>query len=295
MSSSLANPSNMLGLIESIDIRKIRQSNIQVRRDIGEIGQFARSIQENGLLQPIVVRPKGPYFEIVAGNRRFVACKKLLFRRIPCHVVELTDKKAYEISLIENIQRRTMSPIEEAEAYKRYVDDYGWGGITELAKTLGRSQEYVSKRLKLLELPKSIQEDVIRRRIKASTAEELAYIENKEEQSRLAKMIVVRNLTLRKLREMNKNGSEIQTTDSVIELTRSHDSIKHELALAAFDKSIVALKLTLNRLDDIIEALGDNWPVDQLLNQNRQVIHSQVDKFLHEKKKYSKIVGAHLI
>lgn len=285
----------MLGLIESIDIRKIRQSNIQVRRDIGEIGQFARSIQENGLLQPIVVRPKGPYFEIVAGNRRFVACKKLLFRRIPCHVVELTDKKAYEISLIENIQRRTMSPIEEAEAYKRYVDDYGWGGITELAKTLGRSQEYVSKRLKLLELPKSIQEDVIRRRIKASTAEELAYIENKEEQSRLAKMIVVRNLTLRKLREMNKNGSEIQTTDSVIELTRSHDSIKHELALAAFDKSIVALKLTLNRLDDIIEALGDNWPVDQLLNQNRQVIHSQVDKFLHEKKKYSKIVGAHLI
>lgn len=99
------------------------------------------SIQQKGLLEPIVVRPVEKAFEVVAGNRRFEACKKLGWRSIPCHVVELDDKEAFEVSILENVQRETLNPIEEGRAYRNYVDECGYGGESELARKIGKSQE----------------------------------------------------------------------------------------------------------------------------------------------------------
>jgi ParB family chromosome partitioning protein len=166
----------MMGLIEDIDLSQIKLSTRPLRAEAGDVRLLAESIGRNGLLQPIVVRVIDNYFEIVAGNRRFLACKHLSLRKITCHIIDLSDKGAYELSLIENIQRRSMNPIEEGQAYIRYIEDYGWGGVSELAKVIGKSQEYVSKRIKLLELPEELQNEIIRHRIKTSIGEELAYV-----------------------------------------------------------------------------------------------------------------------
>jgi ParB family transcriptional regulator, chromosome partitioning protein len=118
----------MIGLIEDIDASQIKISRRPLRTEAGDVSSLAESINMNGLLQPIVVRIiEGNYFEIVAGNRRFLACKHLSLRKIPCHIMDLSDKEAYELSLIENMQRRSINPIEEGQAYSRYIEDYGWG------------------------------------------------------------------------------------------------------------------------------------------------------------------------
>ena len=97
----------------------------------------------------------------------------LKLRKLSCHVIELSDKEAYEVGLVENLQHKTMNPVEESFAFKKYVEGYGWGGVSELAKQIGKSQEFVTKRIQLLLLPKEIQEEIIRRRITPSVALEL--------------------------------------------------------------------------------------------------------------------------
>jgi len=118
-------------LVEPIELRMIRPSQFPVRyadpKSSPELANLKSSIREHGLLQPIVVRPLDHGFEIVAGHRRFAACRSLRWRFIPCKIREFSDKHAYEIQLTENLQRKSMDPIEEAEAYQKYVVDFGWG------------------------------------------------------------------------------------------------------------------------------------------------------------------------
>ena len=122
----------LIGIIEEVDVHKIRQPDITFYGDARiETSELVNSIRQNGLLHPIVVRTKGSFFEIIAGCRRYNACRTLGFRKIICHVVEMDDKSAFEVSLTENIQRRSLDPIEEAKAFRTYVDELGWGGLTE--------------------------------------------------------------------------------------------------------------------------------------------------------------------
>ena len=148
------------------------------------------SIQRVGLLQPIIVRTNSSdNFEVVAGSRRLNACKSLGWRKITCHVVELDDKTAFEVSIIENIQRHSLNPIEEGIAFKKYVKKFGWGGISELAKKLSKSTSYICKRIKLTELPKDIIDLVSSEEINVSTVEELLPITGKLPQTKLTEMI----------------------------------------------------------------------------------------------------------
>jgi ParB family transcriptional regulator, chromosome partitioning protein len=277
----------MMGIIEDIDLSQIKLSSRPLRAEAGDVRSLVESIGRNGLLQPIVVRVIGNYFEIVAGNRRFLACKHLSLRKIPCHIIDLSDKEAYELSLIENTQRRSMNPIEEGQAYIRYIKDYGWGGVSELAKVIGKSQEYVSKRIKLLQLPKELQDEIIRYRIKASIGEELAYVKDKETQSRLTKMISRRRVTVKQLRhEISLAASSKVGTDNYA--MDFHESFNR--SIIAYDKAIIALKLALRRINDIIESIEDvHWLISGSLLQQRAIISSQIDSLLKEKRKYSKL------
>ena len=119
-----------VGIIESINIKKIRPSSNQLRVKLEHLDELADSIQKHGLLQPIVVRPVGNVFEVVAGNRRFAAVCSLKLRKIGCHVIEMTDQEALEISMVENLQQNTMNPIEMATVFKKYSKDFGWGGVS---------------------------------------------------------------------------------------------------------------------------------------------------------------------
>ena len=193
---------------ELIDINDIQPASVSVRLckiPVSEnIKELAYSIREHGLLQSIIVRPINGCFEIIAGHRRFYACKLLRWKKIPARVVSFSDREAFEVQLVENMQRMTMDPIEEAEAFRKYILDYGWGGVSQLAIVVSKSEQYVSSRIQLLKLPQEIIERITKDGLKVSHALELrALSENR--QKVIAEEIVSKNLSLRQVREITKH------------------------------------------------------------------------------------------
>ena len=165
------------------------------------IRALAASIGRHGLLQPIIVRPAQNGFEIVAGHRRFFACKLLRWKAITAHVKELSDKDAFEIQMVENIQRRTLNSVEEARSFKLYVTEYGWGGTTQLANAIMKSEQYVSSRIQLLNLPEDILQKIESEELKVSHALEiLGFGEN--EQTIVANSAISKKLSVRDLRNI---------------------------------------------------------------------------------------------
>jgi ParB family transcriptional regulator, chromosome partitioning protein len=227
------------GFLGDIEISKIKQAK-NIRHDVFGIEELAKSIEGKGLLQPIVVRTMIGYFEVVAGNRRYCACKALGLKKILCHIIELDDKQAFEVSLIENIQRKRISPLDEATAFKSYVYDFGWGGISDLASKIGKSMSYITKRIKLLNLSSDVLEAIMNRRLDTSLAEELLSVKDGNKQSELAGLIANRRLSLRMARKLVK---EVNDNERDLKSFYETDYINHiKIAERSFDKSITAIK-----------------------------------------------------
>jgi ParB family chromosome partitioning protein len=278
----------ILGLIEDIEMSLLKPFQFNIRNDVGNLADLSYSIKEKGLLQPILVRNIQLHYEIIAGHRRYEACKKLGWRKIICHIVELDDREAYEVALIENIQRKTLNPIEEAEAYKKYVTDFGWGGFTDLAHRIGKSKSYLNKRVRLLELPSYVIDSVSRSSINTSTAEELLPLRDKKQQSKLAALAEHGALSSRDMRELvaHTKRNEVYDYDGKKE-TSYGPRLKNidELAQRSFDKSIVALKMAMNKLGTIIQEAEENWIVYEMLMQHKNILHNQIDILIREKMK----------
>jgi ParB family transcriptional regulator, chromosome partitioning protein len=270
------------GTIEDILISKIKQSK-NIRHQVSDTEELAKSIEQKGLLQPILVRTMDGYFEVVAGNRRYCACKALEWKRISCHIIELDDKQAFEVSLIENIQRMTLSPLDEGTAFKAYVTDFGWGGVTDLASRIGKSLSYITKRIKLLNLPSDVLESIMNRRLDPSLAEELLSIKDETKQSVLANLIADRRLSLRMTRKLVKDVDE---KDRDLDSFYKSDYIDHiKIAERSFDKSITAIRIAMNSLSEIISGVEHDWVIQEVLMQHRNMLHTQIDLLLKEKKK----------
>jgi ParB family chromosome partitioning protein len=285
MSRLFTSSNSILGLIEEVDISKIQPSLYCLRRGSdGESDDLARSILEKGLLQPIIVRIKEDYFEIVAGNRRYSACKKLGWRKMISHIVELTDKEAFEITLTENVQKKTLDPIDEALAYKRYVKDYGWGGMSELARKLGKSVSYISKRINLLDLPSDMINSIIHSTLDTSFAEELMYVKDKSKQSELAELISKRKVSLRGARILRKHLEDENLEMSTYYITEREYELKR--AQASFDKSIIALRIALSKLGSIIQENDENWLIYETLMQHKNMLHDQINLLIKHKRKF---------
>jgi ParB family chromosome partitioning protein len=277
----------LLGVIDDIAISKLRTSKSQLRSSVQSLGELMNSIRQRGLLQPIIVRGVGDrYYQIIAGNRRYEACKRLSWRKITCNIVELDDKDSFELSLIENIQRETLNPIDEARAFKIYISDFGWGGVSELARKIGKSPSYVTKRIELLDLPREVIQSILDSSVRPSIAEELCAVKDQAKQSELAHLIAQRHLSLRRARELidqanqNDYGYEIAShcQDQEDRTRRIH---------RAFDKSITALKITLDRMSMIINDIeDDNWTLTQILLQHKNMLNNQINILLKQKMKY---------
>src|ERR671922_1310534 len=239
-------------IVEQIEVRMIRPSPFAIRDKFQKMTRgddtLINSIREHGLLQPILIRPVGHGFEIVAGHRRFKACRSLRWRFIPCKLREMSDKQAYEIQLTENIQRKSMDPIEEAEAFRRYVIDFGWGGVSELAKKLGKSEEYVSHRIQLLKLSPEIKEQIIINRLNVSQALELTTIPS-DRQDDIVSYVINNNPTVKQIREVKS----LVKDDVSNQLPYSRDLSKKVSAIRTTKKTSLTLKLTLARIDNLIE------------------------------------------
>jgi ParB family transcriptional regulator, chromosome partitioning protein len=190
---------------ERLPLHIIKPAQVQTRiyaslsQQQESIDELSRSIKKHGLLQPIIVRPINRGFEIVAGHRRFQACKILRWKTIPAMVKDVSDKDAFEIQLVENIQRRTLDPIEEAQAFKLYVRDYGWGGVTYLAETIMKSEQYVSSRIQLLKLPQNVIDKVKSGELKVSHAFELLGLEGKSLEN-MSDDIINKNMSVKDIR-----------------------------------------------------------------------------------------------
>jgi ParB family chromosome partitioning protein len=283
--TTLNNGSRLFGEIENIRVTDIRLPATNLRTSkVLNIEVLANSIRQHGLLHPIVVKPKLNYFEIVAGYRRYLACKSLHWKMIPCHVVNLDDIQTIEIAMVENIRRKSFTPLEEANAFKIYVSDHGWGSVTELSKKIGRSSSSIVRRIALLDLPYDILEDIKRSELSPSTAEELLPVKDAKKQSNLAKLIARRHLTTKNVRNIVRNGLNDENKT---------DNAKSRNQLRSFDKSIVALRIALNRIATIIEEERDekNIFVHELLLYQRNVLNDQIDVLIKAKRKYkSKIL-----
>jgi len=280
-----ANP--LAGFLESVEVRMIRPPRVALRTDNGPVKGLMVSIQDKGLLEPIIVRPVKDGFEVVAGMRRYEACRKLGWRRLPAHVVELDDREALEVSLLENIQRETLSPIEEARAFRNYVEEFGYGGETELARRIGKSQEYVSRRIGLLSLPQRVQDQIMRRRIAPSVAQELTML-NDDVAEEMADEIGEEGLSLREVRKIirrrqprAKTGSEQGFLRNDSESTeRRVRRISRELNIA-----VASLGGTVVRLGEVAEGLEDEWLVRDSIFVCRDNIREQIDNLTKLRRK----------
>jgi ParB family transcriptional regulator, chromosome partitioning protein len=273
----------MPGFIEDIDISQIKESQKIFRRNESNLQELCSSIQQKGLLQPVLVRIVENHYEIIAGNRRFRACKSLGWKKVACHVIELDDKNAFEISLVENIHRKTLSPIEEADAFKAYISDFGWGGVSDLSTKIGKSKSYITKRIKLLNLPSDILHSVITRKIAVSIAEELFQVKDQNKQSLLANLISNRRMSMRNTRKFIKEQNENDITFKSNYKNESIDRVR--LAKRSFDKSIAAIRIAMNSLGEVINSIEHDWIVYEVLMQHKNMLHTQIDILLKEKGK----------
>jgi ParB family transcriptional regulator, chromosome partitioning protein len=275
-----------LGVIQEISISKVRHSPNQFRISLDNIDELASSIKQHGLLQPILVRPMQHEYEVVAGNRRFAAAKLLKLRKIASHVIDLSDKEAYEVGLVENVQHKTMNPIEEAIAFNQYEEGRGWGGITELATRLGRSQEFVTKRIQLLRLPQNIRNEISHRRISPSVALEMLPLD-KEDIQEFADFVIKNPLTKVEIRNIVKISKAKNNEANDANDLYPSENISHEKDLIdkALRKSIVVMKSTLVNFDDIVNSVNDDWILKELLMQYRMIIHGDIDTFLKLRKR----------
>ncbi|MGH9878439.1 MAG: ParB/RepB/Spo0J family partition protein, partial [Nitrososphaerales archaeon] len=270
------------GVADELRVSDIWEPSTPVRSGSAGIAKLAESIKSIGLLQPVVVRFKDDHYELIAGNRRLAACKLLGMHKIPCHIVDLDDKTAFEVSLVENIQRRTMDPLEEAEAFQKYVKKYGWGSAIQLAMKLGKSSSYVSKRIGLLHLPSDVINKIRAGEIGASVAEELSSLHNVEDQSRLASLVSSRRVSLRRVRALIQERSEGEDRNQADVLFQGSYPILESKTCRAYSRAVVAMKIAMNRIALIMEDVESDWLVYEELMRHRNVLHSEIDLLLKE-------------
>ena len=195
----------------TLKISEIEPNREQPRKEFDEkaLSELAESISKHGLLQPLLVRPLtlGGY-QIVAGERRYRACRMAGLTEVPVIIRELGETETMEIALIENLQREDLTPLEEALGYKVLMDEHGFSQ-EDVAQSVGKSRPAVANALRLLKLPESISEYLKDGRISAGHARALLTLENEELMKELAEEIVSKDLSVRQVEKICKQKPKV--------------------------------------------------------------------------------------
>ena len=188
-----------------VKINKVEPNRDQPRKDFDEdaLMELADSIKQFGVLQPILVQKKKDYYEIIAGERRWRAAKLAGLKEVPIIVKEFTEQEIVEISLIENIQRENLNPIEEAQAYKRLLNEFSLKQ-DEVAERVSKSRTAVTNSMRLLKLDERVQQMIIDDMISTGHARALLAIEDKEQQYILANKVFDEKLSVRDTEKLVK-------------------------------------------------------------------------------------------
>lgn len=188
---------------QTIRMSEIEPNKSQPRRHFDEnaITTLADSIRQHGLIQPILVRSTGTGYQIVAGERRWRACRMLGMSEIPAVVKEFSDSETAQIALIENIQREDLNPIEEAAAYKELMENYDMTQ-EELSKAVGKSRSAIANAVRLLNMPEKVQELLRKRELSAGQAKAIAAAESEEQMIDLAERAANGQITVRAIEKL---------------------------------------------------------------------------------------------
>ena len=189
-----------------VNITKVEPNREQPRKNFDEdaLLELSESIKQYGLLQPILVQDRKEYYEIIAGERRWRAAKLAGLKQVPVIIKNLTDQEIVEISLIENIQRENLNPIEEAQAYKRLLNEFHLKQ-DEVAERVSKSRTAVTNSMRLLKLSDDVQRMVIDEMITTGHARALLGVEDPAEQYNLAQRIFDEKLSVREVEKIVKN------------------------------------------------------------------------------------------
>lgn len=219
--------------VSEVEVGRIRPNPAQPRMQFDEegIAELAESIAKRGVLQPILIRPDGEHFQLVAGERRWRAAQRARLHTIPAIVREIDDSTSAEIALIENVQRQDLNAIEEAEGYKQLVDKYGHTQ-DELAKLVHKSRSHIANLLRLLDLPGGVKQSLLRGDISMGHARAIATADDPDA---LAREIVANGLSVRQAEALAKKGRP----------AREASSRPRERQQPASDADLVALERQL--------------------------------------------------
>lgn len=201
--------------IEKIPLSKIIAKKDQPRKEfeLEQLKELAKSIETHGVIQPIILRKKKNKYEIIAGERRFRASKIAGKKQIPSIIIEIDDESAAKFALIENIQREDLNPIEEANAYKRLMDEFGLKQ-NELAESVGKSRAYITNALRLLNLESNIIEYISNGQLSPGHGKALLGVKDKKEQLELANKIISNELNVRETEKRVKESKKDVKKDS---------------------------------------------------------------------------------
>ena len=194
--------------LRSLSTSRIAPNPFQPRREFApeQLAELEESIRQNGLLQPIVVRaatsatPEGADWELVAGERRWRAVRRLGWTEVPAVVKELDDRAMLILAIVENVQRAELSPLEEAQGYRQLIDEFGFTQA-EVAESVGRERSTVANLLRLLQLPASVQRLVSDGALSMGHARAILGLEDEREMAALAREAVDRSLSVRMVEE----------------------------------------------------------------------------------------------
>ena len=217
-------PSASTKAIQSIEVALIQPHPEQPRRhfDEGALAELADSIGKRGVIQPIIVRPHGGGFQIVAGERRWRAAQRAQLHRIPAIVRDFDEAETLEIALVENIQREDLNPIEEAEAYRKLIADFHHSQEA-LGRIVGKSRSHIANLIRLLDLPASVQQQVVEQKLSMGHARALIGAPDCET---LAKTVEAKGLSVRDTEDLvrrSKKGDGAVPRSRVASVSPSKD------------------------------------------------------------------------
>lgn len=198
--------------IIEVSLDDIIPNRFQPRLSFDEQGlnELAESIRQHGIIQPLVLRKIGDKYEIIAGERRYKASYIAGLTKVPAVIIDLNDNESAEVAIVENIQRKDLSPIEEAKSYKKLLDR-GYLTQDQLASRMGKNQSTVSNKLRLLNLDEKVQDALLNNKISERHARSLLKLDNKEEQKKVLDEIIEKRLNVRDTEDLinrKLNGEE---------------------------------------------------------------------------------------
>jgi ParB family chromosome partitioning protein len=224
-----------------IELLKRNPNNPRRAFSEAQLDELAQSIRDRGIIQPLIVRPAGhDNFEIVAGERRWRAAQRAGLHDVPVVVVEVNDRDALQLAIIENVQRADLNAIEEANAYQRLAEEFGYSQ-EEVGKTVGKSRPHVANTLRLLKLSKPVQELVAAQKLDAGHARSLVGLDDQEQ---LADLIVAGGYSVRQVEQLVRERNAARSADKPRE-PRSKDA--NSLAFEKRLTDALGLQVTLNQ------------------------------------------------